>query len=92
LNSWCFDLNFVLIFISFQCHKSKLRNSSAYLPDQCGGTVCRFFLTAVAPKASLTLMKYQKDNTKYVNINNDNAKKYTRMLQWSLGTKAESKA
>ena len=29
---------------------------------------------------------------KYVNINNDNRKKDTRMLQWSLETKAESKA
>ena len=69
-----------------------MRNSSAYLPDQYGSTVPHFFLLAVASKVSLTLMKYQKNNMKYVNINNDNRKKDTRMLQWSLETKAESKA
>lgn len=37
-------------------------------------------------------MKYQKDNMKYVNINNDNGKKDTRMLLWSLESKAESGA
>jgi hypothetical protein len=60
------------------------------LSDQYGSTVGHFFLPAVASKVSLALMKYQKNNTKYVDINNDNRKKDTRMFQWSLETKAES--
>jgi hypothetical protein len=60
------------------------------LPDQYDGTVGQLFFPAVASKVSLTLMKYQKNNMQYVNTSNGNRKKDTRMLQWSLETKAES--